>query len=227
MRMIFDFRRVAALWCILSFTLFYGATVTAKGAQSGEKKFVSPWEYDLSHSRNSNQTLNECSKQAIITFIMPTSGDRSSIQSAVSSLLSLSSCYWRLIIVYSTTTASSSPSQLETCPPLQLSRYSEHFEKDPRIFYLPYQRKSLFNYGGNSRNAAFEHSSTEWIGFVDDDDELSSDYLTILTDESRLHSNISVMLFRMSCEACYKTVIPPIPYPALLPGYVGVFFSSV
>jgi hypothetical protein len=209
-------RIIFPLWVILLFSHLYGIT-----AITSNKKLVSPWEYNPSLLRNLNQTLVDCSKNAIITFIMPTSGSRSSIQSSVSSLLSLSSCYWRLIIVYST--SFSSPSELETCPPIQLSRYSQHFEKDPRIFYLPYQRKSLFNYGGNSRNAAFKHATTEWIGFVDDDDELSSDYLTILAEESQAHSKVSVVLFRMSCDACYAKVIPPIPYSALLPGYVGEF----
>jgi hypothetical protein len=203
-----------SLWQILFFSHLYGLS-----ARSSNEKSSSSWEFDLSISRISNHTLVDCSKNAIITFIMPSSGSRSSIQASVSSLLSLSSCYWRLIIVYSISITSSD--RLETYPPIQLSRYSQQFERDPRIFYLPYQRKSLYNYGGNSRNAAFKHSTTEWIGFVDDDDELSSEYLTILTEESHLHPDISVVLFRMSCDTCYAEIIPPINYPNLLPGYVG------
>lgn len=211
------------LWraCSLFFlSLFSGASEHALDKKLAPLTATpSPWEYDLTQARSANQTLNECSKNAIITFIMPSSGSRSSIEASVSSLLALSSCHWRLIIVYSTATAS--PSQLETCPPMQLSRYSQAFERDPRIFYLPYQRKSMFNYGGNSRNAAFKHSTTEWIGFVDDDDQLSPDYLTILAEESRLHANVSVVLFRMSCRSCFQQVIPPVPYPALKPNYAG------
>lgn len=177
------------------------------------------WEYDLSLSRNTNDTLLICSNNAIITFIMPTSGSRSTILSSITSLRSLNSCYWRLIVVYSST--SSVVDQLQIYPPIQLSRFSMSFENDPRIFYLPFQRKSLFNYGGSSRNAAIRHCQTEWIGFLDDDDEISPDYLMILKEELKYHPNISAILFRMSCENCYANIIPPYPYPSLIPGYSG------
>jgi hypothetical protein len=177
--------------------------------------------YDLQESRQSNHKLVECTNTAKITFIMPSSGSRSSIKTAIRSLQLLNSCEWKLIVVYSTLEALDD--QLEIYPPLQMSRFSQGFEDDPRVFYLPAQRPSLFNYGGISRNAAMRHATTEWIAFLDDDDELSSDYLTFLEQESQAHPSISVILFRMSCNTCYAEIIPPVPYPALLPGYVGQF----
>jgi hypothetical protein len=177
------------------------------------------WQYDLQESRQQNHTLVECSNSAKITFIMPSSGSRSSIKRAIHSLLLLNSCEWQLIVVYSTLQAVDD--QLEIYPPIQVSRFSEGFENDPRIFYLPAQRPSLFNYGGISRNAAMRHATTEWVAFLDDDDEVSPDYLTLLERETQAHPSISVILFRMSCHTCYAEIIPPVPYSALLPGYVG------
>jgi hypothetical protein len=177
------------------------------------------WEYDLQTARQSNQQLIECSKSAFVTFIMPSSGSRSSIKTSIQSLIEMTSCEWKLIVVYST--IHDMGDHLEDYPPIQLSRFSQNFEHDPRIFYLPYQRLSLFNYGGSSRNAAMKHVTTEWIAFLDDDDEVSSDYLTVCRRESELHPTVSILLFRMSCETCFAKIIPPFPYPDLVPDYVG------
>jgi glycosyltransferase involved in cell wall biosynthesis len=111
--------------------------------------------------------------------------------------------------------------QLQIYPPFQLSRFSQSFENDPRIFYLPYQRLSLFNFGGSSRNAAMKHVTTEWIAYLDDDDEISPDYLSLHRKESQLHPSVSVILFRMACQTCFEKIIPPVPYPALVLNYVG------
>lgn len=117
--------------------------------------------------------------------------------------------------------------KLEIYPPIQLSRFSQTFENDPHVFYLPFHRKSVFNYGGSSRNAAFKHVTTEWIAFLDDDDRVSRDYLTVLEKEIQEYPNISVVLFRMSCRTCFAPVIPPYPYPALRQNYAGLLLSSL
>jgi hypothetical protein len=183
------------------------------------------YEFDLHAARQSNQKLVQCSKSAFVTFIMPSSASRASITTSIHSLIGMTSCEWRLIVVYSTISYMGDDN-LEDDPPIQLSRYTQSFENDPRIFYLPYQRLSLFNYGGSSRNAAMRHVTTEWIAFLDDDDEVSSDYLTVCRRESQLHPSVSVILFRMSCASCFATVIPPVPYPALVLNYVGQLFIS-
>jgi hypothetical protein len=185
---------------------------------------IQSWEYDLQTARQSNPHLVNCSSAAFVTFIMPSSGSRSSIKSSIRSLIEMASCEWRLIVVYSTIHAMGGDS-LESYPPIHLSRYSQGFENDPRIFYLPYQRLSLFNYGGSSRNAAMKYVTTDWIAFLDDDDEVSSDYLTVCRREAELHPAISVMVFRMTCERCYEKILPPFPYPALVPDYVGGFHA--
>jgi hypothetical protein len=183
------------------------------------------YEFNLHAARQSNQQLVQCSKSAFVTFIMPSSASRGSITTSIHSLIGMTSCEWRLIVVYSTISFMGDDT-LEDYPPIQLSRYAQSFENDPRIFYLSYQRLSLFNYGGSSRNAAMKHVTTEWIAFLDDDDEVSSDYLTVCRRESQLHPSVSVILFRMSCASCFATVIPPVPYPALVQNYVGQFFVS-
>jgi glycosyltransferase involved in cell wall biosynthesis len=154
--------------------------------------------------RDSNATLVSCSKNAQITFLMPTSGTRSSIQGAIGSLLAMKTCEWRLIVVYSTTAAVKD--HLEDFPSLQLGRFSQSFENDPRIFYLPYQRLSSFNFGGSSRNAAMKHVTTEWISFLDDDDALSADFLTVFRNDTHSYRFISVILYRLARGG---GIIPP------------------
>jgi len=63
---------------------------------------------------------------------------------------------------------------------------------------------------------------TEWIGFLDDDDTLSSDYITKLKEETSLN-NIEVCIFRM----CYSNgyILPSISDKNIIRGRVGISFA--
>jgi hypothetical protein len=252
--------QMISLWFFLVIFLFplcQSILTTTNFSSSRSSK----WIYQLDLSRQEKTHLVECEMKAQITFIMPSSGSRSTIESSVNSILQQTLCQWKLIIVYSTfqnpnhdlrveknwkeeeegeeeeedeedkkdkegkkeKRVNPHPHGLEIYPPIQLSRYSQSFESDPRIFYLPFPRQSLFNYGGSSRNIAMKYITTDWVAYLDDDDEISEDYLTIFQNETLSHPKISVILFRMSCQTCFVQVIPPVPYPALIPNYVGLF----
>jgi GT2 family glycosyltransferase len=64
-----------------------------------------------------------------------------------------------------------------------------------------------------------KHATTEWIAFLDDDDEVSSDYLTVFRNETESYPSISVILFRMVNQ--WGRLYPPIGPAQLVIGAVG------
>ena len=63
------------------------------------------------------------------------------------------------------------------------------------------------------RNSAIKLSTTEWVGFVDDDDTITIDYVANLKKEL-LVSNYDCVIFRMqynsNCGNQKGTILPPI-----------------
>jgi len=64
--------------------------------------------------------------------------------------------------------------------------------------------------------------TNSWIGFVDDDDTISPDYITKFKEELNLKPELGVIVFRMVQNQ--NTVLPPINATDLIRGKVGISF---
>lgn len=114
-----------------------------------------------------------------ITFIIPTIG-RTSLKNTIQSLLSQTNPQWRAIIVFDGIPCNLDISTL-----------------DPRIQVLESEKKGKeINSAGNVRNYGIRHATTEWIGFVDDDDILSTRYVDTFLQEI-INFETDVLIFRM------------------------------
>jgi hypothetical protein len=77
--------------------------------------------------------------------------------------------------------------------------------KDPRIKIIEIEKNGIIdkkNSAGIVRNIGFKNidHETEWIGFLDDDDYLSPEYICNLKEEIKHNNNIEVCIFRMIYE---------------------------
>jgi GT2 family glycosyltransferase len=118
----------------------------------------------------------------IITFIMP-SINHPDICNAIKSVLSQTIQNWKLIIVFDCV-----DSELINIP------------LDPRITSINLKQKlGSKKTNGNAglvRNEAYKFVSSEWIGYIDDDDCLGNTYISDLLDEIELKKDIECVLFR-------------------------------
>jgi hypothetical protein len=77
---------------------------------------------------------------------------------------------------------------------------------------------------GLVRNIGMQHvSNTRWVGFVDDDDTLSPDYINNLKIEDDLNNNISVCVFRMI--DINNNILPPKNDFGIHKGNIGISFA--
>lgn len=118
----------------------------------------------------------------IITFIMP-SINHPDICNTVRSVLSQTIQNWKLIIVFD-------------C----VDHAFINIPIDPRINYINLKQKlGSKKTNGNAglvRNEAYKFVSSEWIGYIDDDDYLGNTYISDLLDEIELKKDIECVLFR-------------------------------
>jgi glycosyltransferase involved in cell wall biosynthesis len=120
----------------------------------------------------------------MITFIIPTIG-RASLLITLASLYGQTDGRWRAIIVFD-----GIPSILKEGDLL-----------DTRIQVLEIEKSGVhINSAGLVRNAGIRTCLTEWVGFVDDDDTLSSRYVETFYKEVESYPEVDVLLFRMYVE---------------------------
>jgi len=119
----------------------------------------------------------------LITFIIPTIG-RDTLINSINSLLNLDDNDWNAIVIF------------DGIDKIDLLN-------DPRIKSIKIEKhgkEEFKNNAGLVRNIGFNYVKTEWIGFLDDDDYLSPDYISCLKNEIKMNSNIDLCLFRMGFE---------------------------
>ena len=115
-----------------------------------------------------------------ITFIIPTIG-RPSLQNSIKSLINMNDKDWKAIIIFDRVK-------------------NNMIINDKRIITYEYNGENHNNFAGIIRNIGLEYCkkiNTLWIGFLDDDDYLSNDYICKLKDEINIYNNIEVCIFRM------------------------------
>lgn len=131
-----------------------------------------------------------------MTFIIPSLG-RPTLQLTLNSLIMQTEPNWKAIVVFD-----------GILPNITNS--------DPRIEMISVPKKGL---AGLVRNEGIRMATTEWIGFVDDDDVLTSDYLTHFNREKQ---DMDAIIFRMKTPN--NIILPPIGDKDFHINYVGIAF---
>jgi len=134
-----------------------------------------------------------------ITFIIPTIG-RATLERSLLSLKNQTSPHWNAIVVF------------DGIQPTITNN-------DPRIQFLTIEKKGN-GWAGYVRNEGMKHVKTEWIGFLDDDDVLTPNYMAKFQIEAR--NNPDAIIFRMKYSN--GAVLPPIHETTFKQDFVGISF---
>lgn len=138
----------------------------------------------------------------LITFIIPTIG-RPTIDRSVNSIISQTNPNWRCYVIF------------DGIP-------KRDFD-DPRVTSLSIDKKGRVgpNNGqsGLVRNVGIKMSDTEWVGFLDDDDTIHSDYVKTLSEK---YQNKDFVIWRM--KYINGLVLPMVGNNEIRFGQVGISF---
>lgn len=139
-----------------------------------------------------------------ITFIIP-SINRPTLTRSVESLLNQTNPNWKCIIIYDGVDGL-------------------NFE-DKRIKSIKIEKKGIIGgYHGQSglvRNHGLALCDTNWIGFLDDDDTLHPDYVSLLFEK---YNDYDFVIWRMKNCLTPMSVYPPLHSEELSFGRVGISF---
>ena len=127
-------------------------------------------------SNSSDETTQ--GSDALLTFIIPSIG-RPTLSRTIESLLNQHETNWRAIVMFD-----------GVDPTIE--------SPDARITIMRMEKVGLLNHAGRVRNEAIRHATTDWIGFVDDDDTLTPDYMTHVNEHVK--ADPDVIIFRMKLE---------------------------
>jgi hypothetical protein len=162
------------------------------------------------HMKNNVREYNYSNiddKSSIITFIIPTIGRKSLLES-IKSLYNLKNKRWKAIIIFD-------------------GVKNNYDINDNRIKCLEIKKRG--NIGLNHGNAGIVRNyglncniETEWIGFLDDDDSLSPYYIDYLLEEIEINKNIDICIFRMIDNT---NIIPNKYIHGIIQDHVGISFA--
>jgi glycosyltransferase involved in cell wall biosynthesis len=93
---------------------------------------------------------------------------------------------------------------------------------DDRFLCLRIQKTGIVNYAGFVRNIGLSQVTTPWVGFVDDDDMITANYIERLQEEIAYTPSADVILFRM---AYLGRVIPALQHYSITCCDVGISFA--
>lgn len=157
------------------------------------------------------QQLHYSEPAPIVTFIIPSKG-RNTLNDTISSIYWQDDPRWEALIVFD----GPQPQYDSSCP----------YRCDPRIKIYTTPKIGQQNFAASLRNYGMMKACTDWIAFVDDDDLLSTDYVTRLVEEIRMDSQLEAVIFRMS--GFYSNALRILPHPedSMFRKYnVGISFS--
>ena len=147
----------------------------------------------------------------MITFIIPSIG-RLTLNRAIKSLLSQTEQQWKCIIGFD-----------------GIKQNDLKFEliKDERIKYLFLEKSGYSNplghgQAGEVRNQIMKYSETDWIAFLDDDDSLSVNYVSLFNEETQ-NKVFDCCLFRMKMKDTNQ-IIPPLHINNIIQNMAGISF---
>ena len=150
----------------------------------------------------------------MISFVIPSVG-RDTLKYSLESLINQTEVNWECVVGFDGKTESDIDKSI--------------LVNDKRIKYLYLSEKmGESNHHGNAglvRNSIIEcvDDSTEWIGFLDDDDTISKFYIEILNLE-KTKAEFDCCVFRMRYDKDNQKVIPPFGMNYLQQNYVGISF---
>ena len=141
----------------------------------------------------------------MITFIIPTIG-RNTLVDTINSLLYQTNNLWKAIIIFD----GIAPTYTTT---------------DDRIQILQCEKLGQgINHAGLVRNYGMTFVDTEWIGFVDDDDTLSPNYIEHLLNETMEYETIDIIIFRMFIQE-QNNILPKLETDHFYKCQVGISFA--
>jgi cellulose synthase/poly-beta-1,6-N-acetylglucosamine synthase-like glycosyltransferase len=120
---------------------------------------------------------------SIVTFIVASKG-RDTLNDTISSIYWQDDPRWEASVIHD----GPEPQYDSLCP----------FQCDPRIKVYTIPKTGLQNFGATIRNYGMTKVRTDWVAFVDDDDQISTDYVTRLVEEIHLDRRLETIIFRMS-----------------------------
>jgi glycosyltransferase involved in cell wall biosynthesis len=135
-----------------------------------------------------------------ITFIIPTIG-RPTLQLTLNSLIKQTNPQWKAIIIFD---------GIE--PTIH--------NLDNRFTILTHKKIGRLNYAGDVRNYGITHATTDWVAFVDDDDEIKNTYVNTFYEETKYNSDI--IIFRMNLN---NILLPKINTNNFYKNEVGISFA--
>ena len=120
-----------------------------------------------------------------ITFVIPSIGRKTLIDS-LQSLISQDDPDWFAIVIF------------DGVPHDSIRNI---VIEDKRITYLHIRNKiGISNHAGDVRNIGINNVKTEWCGFLDDDDRIVSNYVSLFRDTIGKHTDAEVVQWRMIGE---------------------------
>ena len=144
---------------------------------------------------------------ALITFIIP-SVNRPTIFNTVCSLLEQTVSTWKAIIVF------------DGCSPTD--SYLLSMLNDKRFLCLTISKVGTRNNAGYVRNIGLQVVDTPWVGFVDDDDILTCNYIERLQEEIAITPTADTIVFKMVDRG---RIVPPLHFNRIEIGQVGISFA--
>jgi len=118
-----------------------------------------------------------------ITFIIPTIG-RNTLYNSIKSLINQDDDNWNAIIIFDG---------------IKKIDFINLINNDNKIKCIEIDKIEGKNSAGLVRNIGLNYCfNSEWIGFLDDDDTISTDYISKLKHEIYLNPKMDVCVFRMA-----------------------------
>lgn len=167
----------------------------------------------------------------LVSFIIPSKLNRSTLERTLQSLLSQTNEHWEAIVGIDVTTIRGGGRKTER----EILAGASGFPQDPRIQYCIVHTKETFrgrkgNGSALVRNQIILNFATaDWVAFVDDDDSLSPFYVEMLEDSNHNnnlnHNSYDIILFRMQGFPEPTSVLPPYHLQELGIGDFGISFA--
>jgi glycosyltransferase involved in cell wall biosynthesis len=175
---------------------------TVPVVEKGTPIYLDDFKYRLERFNSLNK---------VITFIVPTIG-RNTLSNAIHSLFNQNTDIWKAVIVF------------DGINDIDLS--IKELLNDDRILYISVTKTGIVDTGthgaaGAVRNIGMEYINTPWIGFLDDDDTLTSNYCEKLLQEVRITPKADIISFKMYDN---DKIIPPLNYNKITSGMIGISF---
>jgi glycosyltransferase involved in cell wall biosynthesis len=146
---------------------------------------------DLQDNNIENQNIiqnnidNNIDNENIITFIIPTIG-RETLIDSVNSIVNQTNKNWKCIIIFDGV-----KNNYDLC-------------NENITIYEIEKTKGIINQASDVRNYGIQKASSKWIAFLDDDDTIAEDYVEIFYNEQQIF-DFDIYVFRMKMD---QRIIP-------------------